>query len=265
MGDRIAKVREIIIHELPQWIATHPELRRALTLPERATTDEQPISQRKMTYAEFLDRCNEDTWAEWVNGEMIMFSPASPEHQNLSDFLMTVLRIYVETRSLGMVLSAPLAMRLEHGREPDLLFVATEHLDRLYSGGLQGPADMVAEIVSQESLGRDRGTKFVEYEAGGVREYWLIDPLREWAEFYRLGDKERYETIFAGREGVYHSTVIPGFWLQAEWLWQEPLPNIDTVILEIESETRAQRWLALMTQRWGREQVRRWLEDTGEE
>ncbi len=262
MRDSIAQeVKEIILHELPQWIATHPELRRSLALLEKTTTDEQPTLQSKITFEEFLNRCNEDTWAEWVNGEMIMFSPASPEHQDLSNFLAAILRIYVETHNLGMVLSAPLAMRLEHGREPDLLFVATEHLDRLYSGGLEGPADMVVEIISQESLERDRGAKFAEYEAGGVREYWLIDPLREWAEFYRLGDKGRYETIFAGREGLYRSTIIPGFWLQAEWLWQEPLPDTETTLWEILGYDRVVDRLA---QEIGSDELHRLLRERNE-
>jgi len=263
MRDSIAQeVKEIIIHELPQWIATHPELRRSLMLPEKATPNEQSETQQKMTFEEFLDRCDEDTWAEWVNREMIMVSPASPEHQNLSNFLAAMLRIYVEAHDLGMVFNAPLAMRLEHAREPDLLFVASEHLDRLYAGGLEGPADMVTEIVSQESLERDRGAKFVEYEAGGVIEYWLIDPLREWAEFYRLGDKGRYETIFAGREGIYRSAVIPGFWLQVEWLWQEPLPDTEALLWEILGYEKVAEMLA---HRWGRKQIRRWLEETEEQ
>ncbi len=64
-------------------------------------------------------------------------------------------------------------------------------------------------------------------------EYWLIDPLRERSEFYRLDAEGRYEVIFAGREGVYRSEVLPGFWLRVEWLWQEPLPHPLRVLGEI--------------------------------
>jgi len=247
-------VQEIVVKELPRWIELHPERVGGLARVENTAPP------ARMTYEEFLDWCNEDTWAEWVGGEVIVLSPASPEHQRLSGFLERVLGNYVQGRGLGEVLSAPLAMRLEQGREPDLLFVASEHLERLYSGGLQGPADVVVEIISPESAGRDRGTKFLEYEAGGVLEYWLIDPLRTWAEFYWLGQEGRYETVFAGREGAFRSQAITGFWLRVEWLWQEPLPDVDEALLEIEAEGRAQRWLAMMTRRWGREQVQSWLE-----
>jgi Uma2 family endonuclease len=84
-----------------------------------------------MSYEEFLAWCDEDTRAEWVDGEVVMVSPASDRHQDLSDFLVAVLRVYVETRRLGWVRSAPFQMRLARlarGREPDILFVRKERM-----------------------------------------------------------------------------------------------------------------------------------------
>jgi len=186
-----------------------------------------------MSYEEFLEWCDEDTWAEWVDGEVIVFSPASTRHQDLADFLVSVLRIYAEARNLGVVCSAPFQMKLERGREPDVLFVAREHLSRLKENYLDGPADLVIEITSPDSIERDRGRKFVEYEASGVREYWLIDPLRERAEFYQLDEEGFYRPVSPDVEGVYRSQVVSGFWLKVEWLWQEPLPSPVRVVAEI--------------------------------
>ena len=73
--------------------------------------------------------------------------------------------------------------------------------------------------------GRDQGEKFYEYEAGGVPEFWLIDPPRKWAEFYQLNQEQRYTTVFTEKEGVYHSAMLQDFWLRVEWLWQELLPH----------------------------------------
>lgn len=208
-----------------------------------------PKERPKMTYAEFLAWADEDTLAEWVDGEVLMYSPASDRHQDLADFLIAVVRPYVESHDLGWVRSAPFQMKLEHGREPDLLFVGREHLERLKETYLDGPADLAVEIVSQESLERDRGAKFAEYEAGGVAEYWLLDPLRRWAEFYRLGEDERYRTVFAGAEGEFKSRALPGFWLRVEWLWQEPLPATEDVLLEVGGETYARLWVERLRQR----------------
>ncbi|MCX7854780.1 MAG: Uma2 family endonuclease [Anaerolineae bacterium] len=183
----------------------------------------RPPRPRRMTYEEFLTWADEDTLAEWVEGEVVMYSPASRRHQNIADFLTAVLRAYVETRELGMVLSAPFQMKLAgSGREPDLMFVATEHLDRLRETYLDGPADLVVEVASPESIGRDRGEKFYEYARAGIPEYWLIDPDAERAEFYILDERGRYQMILPDADGVYRSRVIAGFWLREDWLWKPP-------------------------------------------
>lgn len=191
-----------------------------------------PVEPPRMSYEEFLQWADEDTLAEWVDGEIIMTSPASKRHQDIADFLTSVLRSFVEQHDLGIVLSAPFQMKLEHGREPDLLFVAREHLDCLKDTYLDGPADLVVEIISPESAGRDRGDKFYEYAQGGVPEYWLIDPQVESVEFYCL-EEGHYRLAFSGKEGRYDAHVLPGFWLRVERLWQEPLPHVLDVLREL--------------------------------
>jgi Uma2 family endonuclease len=202
-----------------------------------------------MPYEQFLAWANEDTLAEWVNGEVIMTSPASWRHQEIVFFLASVTRTFVEQHNLGAVLIAPFQMKLEQGREPDILFVAKSHLGRLKETYLDGPADVVVEIVSAESIDRDRGAKFLEYEAGGVPEYWLFDPLRKWVEFYHLGKEGRYTLAFSGQTGVYHSLMIPGFWLRIEWLWQKPLPEVTRISWEIIGTKGLRQILADLEQR----------------
>ena len=139
---------------------------------------------------------------------------------------------------IGEVFSAPFLMRLPtrpSGREPDLLFVATEHLDRVQPIYLDGPADLVVEVVSPESDERDRGAKFVEYEAAGIPEYWLVDPLRQESAFFQRGADGHYHPAPIDADGIYWSAVLPGFWLRVGWLWQRPLPAIAAVLRELEA------------------------------
>ncbi|RMF83463.1 MAG: Uma2 family endonuclease [Nitrospinota bacterium] len=202
------------------------------TIPPETEDQKFPPSER-LTYEEFLAWCDEDTWAEWVEGEVIMVSPASTRHQLLKKFLVTILDVYVHEKGLGEVIDAPFQMKTGPdlpGREPDLLFIAAAHTDRLRESYLAGPADLVVEIVSPESIARDRGEKFVEYERGGVLEYWLIDPERQQAEFYRLSPAGRYILVGGGSTGRYESQVVTGFWLEIDWLWQEPLPKVLQVL-----------------------------------
>jgi Uma2 family endonuclease/uncharacterized protein YciI len=181
-----------------------------------------------LTYEEFLEWADPDMLIEWVDGEVIIASPDSNKKQVIREFLHNVLRIFVGVNKLGIV-RVRCKMKLSRsGREPDLLFVATEQLDNLKSTHLEGPANMVVEISSPENLGQDRGDKFYEYEQAGVTEYWLIDPVRRWGEVYILGDQQHYQPVICSDSGIFHSRVIRGFWLDMAWLW-EPPPILQTL------------------------------------
>jgi len=221
--------------------------------PQRPHNEEPPQSNRvappprphpgmRMTYEQFLDWADEDTLAEWVDGEIAMTSPASVRHQLLKSFILSVLAPFVAIHDLGIILDAPFQMKLPtSGREPDIFYIAKAHAARLRPTYVNGPADLVIELISDESVDRDRRIKFEEYQAGGVREYWLIDPRsgHERADFYQLDDDGRYQLIPADHEGVYHSRAVPGFRLRVSWLWQQPLPDPTGALLEIDRDAYA--------------------------
>ena len=193
-----------------------------------------PTPPPRMTYEEFLE-WGDGIRAEWVDGEVIVMSPASEPHQNLGGLLSSLLRYFVEAYELGRILIPPFQMRLStrpSGREPDLLFISKDKLDRLKRTYLDGPADMVVEIVSPDSQARDRGDKFYEYEQAGIPEYWMLDQTRRQAEFYHLGEDGTYKRIAIGDDGIFHSDVIKGLWLKVDWLWQDPLPALMSVLKE---------------------------------
>jgi len=193
--------------------------------PTREAPPAPPVS-----YDEFLAWADEDVRAEWIDGEIHIMSPASDRHQDLARFLTSVFSVATETDSGdAIVRPAPFQMKLDRGREPDLLVVRGEHRDRLRDTYLDGPADLVVEVVSPESGARDRGEKFYEYEEAGIPEYWLVDPDREELAVYRL-QENRYRTAFEGHEGRAESAVLDGFWIEAEWLWQEELPPVLEVL-----------------------------------
>jgi Uma2 family endonuclease len=188
-----------------------------------------------LTYEEFLNWEGENQHVEWVNGKVVFMSPVSARHQEIGLFLLSVLKYFVEAHRLGSILYDPFQMKTGAdlpGRAPDILFVATKNLGRLKPNHLEGPADLVVEIISPGSRTVDRGEKFYEYEQGGVPEYWLIDPDRKQAEFYQRGEDGIFRLIPVGNEGRYRSKALEGLWLKADWLWQRPLPPVLDVLKE---------------------------------
>ncbi len=192
------------------------------------------ISRQKhhLTFEEFLT-LYESIHAEWIDGEVILMSPPTNKHQKLVGFLYALLQHLAEAHDAGDVFVAPFAMKVNErrGREPDVLFIAKENLDRLKSSHLLGAADIAIEVISPESQTRDRGDKFYEYEQAGVREYWMFDQPRKRAEFYRLNAEGIYQLVPL-ENGIFRSEVLIGFWLRIEWLWQDPLPTLISVLRE---------------------------------
>lgn len=197
-----------------------------------------PGERIPMSYEDFLRLVDEDAHAEWVDGEAIIFMPPSDRHQVLVFWLARVIVEYAEFFDLGEVRVAPFEMRVRLGgpaREPDILFVLRDNLDRITPQRLIGPADLVVEVISPESVRRDQVEKRREYAAAGVTEYWLVDPRPSVTPLviYRLGASGEYLPVAPDAAAHYASGVLPGFWLDPAWLRQEPLPKPLAIMRQI--------------------------------
>jgi Uma2 family endonuclease len=193
--------------------------------------DRQPqttLPAGKMTYEEFLAFPWENSHLEWENGDAIVMSPVSYKHVKAARFLLHLIDEYVDINPIGEVLYEPFQMKTGPGlpgRAPDITFVTKARAERIHDNWLEGPADLVVEVISPESRRRDRGAKYREYEQGGVGEYWLIDPYRKLAEFYQLTDGV-YRMAAIGADGRYDCPALPGLWLKVDWLWRDPHPSV---------------------------------------
>lgn len=207
---------------LPEWKEMEPGRWQRVEYALRAAEGNGPVFP---TFESFIEWVDEDTSAEWVEGEVYFMSPASTQHQDLVLFLASLFRFYVEQHRLGRVLTAPYRIKLPgYAPEPDVMFLAQANESRLRKNYLNGAADLIVEVVSPESVERDRVKKYNAYEAAGVGEYWLIDLEVRSAEFHQLVEG-RYQTTILS-DGIYASRELSGFRLPVAWLWQFPTPTL---------------------------------------
>lgn len=199
----------------------------------------RPQSGLTMNEAEFLAWCGEDTRAEWAEGEVILMSPASIVHNRLASFVRTLLQLYADEYDLGEALGIEVSVRLNSKRRrlPDILFIARDRAQQLKENHFEGAPNLIVEVVSRDSVERDWRVKYQEYEAAGVDEYWLIDPLYHRLEAYALGEDKIYHSL-APVDDKISSRVVPGFYLRSSWLWQEPLPKARHVLEELLAQSK---------------------------
>lgn len=153
-------------------------------------------------------------------------SPVSDLHAIVHKFLVKIFDEYFEITGLGTIRFQPFLMKLgvDRFRSPDILVVKLENATRILSGYLDGPVDLIVEIVSPGSIGQDRGDKYVECAEAGVPEYWLIDPIRQRAEFYGLAKDGQYE-LLTWTNDRFDSKVFPGLWIKPSWFWKDKKPT----------------------------------------
>ncbi len=159
---------------------------------------------------------------ELTEGRLIMPPHPTRSHQYAVLELAVLLREFVRRRDLGEVYVAPLPVRLwsDKVREPDVLFMAREHADRM-SEQYFGPPDLVMEVISPGTGRTDRSEKAAEYARAGIREYWIVDPDARTVEVLALAGHE-YELRGAWSVGeIAASAVLRGFEVPVERLLHE--------------------------------------------
>ena len=111
---------------------------------------------------------------EWIYGMVIAMSPVSILHDQLGRFLAILFTTYLDLTTGGMVFQDPVVMKAAPdlpARQPDIQVLLPDRLSYVEEVQVVGPANLVVEIVLPESVRRDRGEKFREYERAGVDEY----------------------------------------------------------------------------------------------
>lgn len=160
----------------------------------------------------FYESIDENKKMEFINGEIYFQSPAKLWHTQAVGNLSQLLGAYVDANNLGIVGIEKLLISLSRNDyEPDVCFFNKEKSKNFAPKQMQFPSpDLVIEVLSESTERHDRETKFQDYAAHGVGEYWIVDPQNETIEQYMHQDGD-YELILKSGDGHLKSISVEGF------------------------------------------------------
>ena len=179
------------------------------------------------TEADYFALPDTSRFIELSKEELVMPPHPTHTHQQIVGKLYRAMYDFVAEHNLGIVQFGPLPVRLWPGkiREPDILFVAREHSDRIGEQAY-GPPDLTVEVLSPSTRRTDRLEKTVEYARAGVREYWIVDPPGRPV----LSVVEGTAEVFILREGAYE---LLGKWGEDEEARSEVLDGFKVAVDEV--------------------------------
>ncbi len=172
--------------------------------------------EKLWTYEDYL-KLDDDKRYEVIEGELLMAPAPTTYHQAVSRNIEFAMWSYVKKKKLGKVFDAPVDVVLDEHNvfQPDIVFVSREREEIIKERAIMGVPDLVVEIVSPSSLGRDTILKKNVYERLGVKEFWLVYPDMKCIEVLVLNKEGKYEIYDEGclEEGkkTVESKVIKGF------------------------------------------------------
>ena len=190
---------------------------------------EVSIAHQLWTADEFLSWLEPGLFADLIDGQIIMHSPVSLLHGNLTNFLDWLLAAYVERERLGVVHREVIAVRLSQRSVvmPDIAFYTREQEALFQENHIPVAPTWLAEIISPTTAGDDVGRKFAKYEEYGVKEFWILDPKTLVHRFYSRQDNLLLE--FGQNEEIIRSRAVSGFWVRRSWLDPRQMPDKPTV------------------------------------
>jgi Uma2 family endonuclease len=185
----------------------------------------EALTAEKKRRHEFYEWVTEGVKAEFINGEIVVHSPVKRQHWKITDLFSSLLSVYVRIKRMGVVGTEKVMVALtRNDYEPDLVFFSKEKAEHFTDEQVLFPApDFVVEILSKSTAKVDKIVKKADYAAHGVREYWIVDPVKQRIEQYVLseGDTQFFPAKTYQLHDTIASTAIAGFEIPVKALFDE--------------------------------------------
>ena len=202
-------------------------------LPEIAAALNDRLKTESVQRQCFYDERTDGEKVEFIEGEIIVHSPARNQHLLAKYNIATLLGTFVRQHKLGEVRDEKcLCVFPRNDYEPDVVYFGREKSDAFLPDTMKFLVpDLVIEVLSDSTESRDRGVKFEDYEAHGVREYWIIDAETEAVEQYYL-DNGEFKLLLKSGSGEIVSQVVAGFQISIRAIFDsgENLATLKTLL-----------------------------------
>ena len=171
-----------------------------------------PLAATRLTYEDFVLFPDDGRRHEIIDGEHYVNAAPIPDHQRVLRALYFALHVYLTDSKLGEVLASPIDVVLSESDvvEPDLIVVLAARAHVIGPRNVQGPPDVVVEVLSESTRQYDEAVKRKLYDRAGVGEHWIADPAARTVKIYR-----RAGAAFAPAElltgGAVTSPLLPDF------------------------------------------------------
>ncbi|MEQ8531134.1 MAG: Uma2 family endonuclease [Imperialibacter sp.] len=149
-----------------------------------------------------------NTPCQLINGELIMSPSPTPLHQIVLSNLNDVIKAYGKKVD-GLVLFSPLDLYIDNRNvfQPDLIFLSKRQIAYVTERGIEGPPELLVEVISPSNSYTDRYEKKNAYQKFGVLEYWIVDPANQTLEIYHSSDWVK-PTLYLAGVGIVTSSVL---------------------------------------------------------
>ncbi|TEU13553.1 MAG: Uma2 family endonuclease [Anaerolineales bacterium] len=165
-----------------------------------------------LTYEDYRQLPDDGKRYELIEGEMHMIAAPTTEHQRISFNLTVAIGTHVREQSLGSLFVAPADVVLSRWDvvQPDILFVSKDREMVITDTHVDGPPDLVIEILSPSTVSLDQLVKRQLYARHGVCEFWLVSPEAGTIEVLELHEGAYRRRALVGRGDTITSRILEG-------------------------------------------------------
>ena len=170
---------------------------------QTATIDKSKV----WTVDDFLLLEESNLPCELINGELFMSPAPRPDHWRTQRRLFRFLDRVTREDEIFM---APIDLFIDHKNvfQPDLAYISEKNKSFITERGIEGPPELIIEIISPSNSFIDRNRKKKCYLEFGVKEYWIVDPANKTVEVYTPETGLDSPLFYIAEEGEVSSRVL---------------------------------------------------------